>query len=95
MKLENLSALKGKEGFEVKFIHLHGELEGYIESFIIVSVDKVVKVISSDDPYHDVVMMLDVKAYQEKIDSCEIECQLTDDRTFKGIEILDYLNLKD
>lgn len=95
MKLENLSVLKGKEGFEVKFIHHHGELEGYIESFIIVSVDKVIKVISSDDPYHDVVMILDVKTYQEKIDSCEIECQLTDDRTFKGIEILDYLNLKD
>ena len=95
MKLENLTSLKGKEGYEIKFIHHSGELEGYIESFIIVNVNGVVKVICSDDPYHDAVITLDIKDYQEKIDSCEIECQITDERTFKGIEICDYLALKD
>ena len=95
MKLENLTSLAGKEGHEIKFIHHSGEYEGYVESFIIVGANGVVKVIGSDDPYHDAVITLDVKGYQEKIDSCEIECQITDERTFKGIEICDYLNLKD
>ena len=93
MRVENLKDLVGKEAYEVKFIHLNEELEGYVERFIITNTENnMIKILGADDPYHDVVMCLDTKAYQRKIDNCEIECQITDEKTFKGIEIVDKLN---